>query len=147
MSSTLVLDKSAVQHLLQSPTGQVGRYLVRKGAVMQSRARRNLDGGTGSGPKRIDSGLLRSTIYSELVTVNGYLGVRVGSRRYYAYWVHEGTGVFGPKHHRIYPKRAKFMRWKSKAGPFIYRRSTAGMRGNQFLAKALPNRSLRVVSV
>lgn len=154
-SVTVVLDNAAIQSIFQSPTGMTARYLIRRGAVIQSRARRNLDGGTGSGPKRVDTGLLRSTIYSELVTVNGNLRIRVGSRRHYAYFVHEGTGIYGPKKTKIFPKTSKVMVWKSamyghKKGKFVGKvtaRSTKGMRGNKFLTEALPDSALHTHGV
>lgn len=154
MPVTVILDHAAIERITQSPTGMTARYLIRRGAVIQSRARRNLGGGTGSGPKRVDTGLLRATLYSQLVTVNGGLRVRVGSRLYYALYVHEGTGIHGPKKTRIYPKTAKVMVWKSVAyghpkGKFagkVTARSTKGMVGNKFLVKALPDSSLHTES-
>lgn len=154
MPVTVVMDHAAIERILQSPTGMTARYLIKRGAVIQSRARRNLSGGTGSGPKRVDSGLLRATLYSELVTVNGQLRVRVGSRLHYALYVHEGTGIYGPKKTRIFPKKAKALVWKSavyghKKGKFagkVTARSTKGMAGNKFLTAALPDSALHTSS-
>lgn len=150
MDVVVVLDHAAIQSIIQSPTGMTARYLIRRGAVIQSRARRNLGGTTGSGPKRVDTGLLRSTLYSKLVTVNGGLRVRVGSHLHYAFYVHEGTGLYGPHKTKIFPKKAKALVWKSavyghKKGKFAGKvtvRSTKGMKANKFLVEALPDSTL-----
>lgn len=135
-----VVNQSAMQALLKGKNGPVARQALRRGIKVQTAARRNLGGGTGSGPKRVDTGLLRASISVQLRTwANGDIAVRIGTNVYYAYWVHEGTGVFGPKHHRIYPKRARYLRFKPKGmAKYIYRQSVAGMKPNPFLVKALP---------
>lgn len=138
------LHSAPLEFFLRSPSGPVARDLVKRGLRVRTRARRNLGGSTGSGPKRVDTGVLRSTIYAELVTERGDLRVRVGSRVRYAYWVHEGTGIYGPRKARIYPKRAAYLRWKNKAtGKYVYARSTKGMKPNRFLVNALPAADLR----
>lgn len=150
-SVTHKLNISQLNYILKSQNGPVARDLIKRGARVQTRAKRNLGGGTGSGPKRIDTGLLRSTIFSELVVVNGDLRARIGSRVFYAYWIHEGTGLYGPKHARIFPRRARTLAWKNKVygakkgkyAGWVFAKSTKGMRPNRFLTKALPSASLR----
>lgn len=133
-----VFNTAQVDYILKSPSGAVAKDLIKRGIRVQTRARRNLGGTTGSGPKRVDSGLLRSSIATQLGANAGGLAMRVGSNLYYSRWVHDGTGLFGPRHARIYPKKAKFMHWKSKGGKDVFRRSTAGMRPNPYLKAALP---------
>lgn len=130
------LNAGAVQAMLRNPDGGVARELLRRGLLVETQAKRNL-GGVG-GPKRIDTGRLRSSISTLMVTRNGAPAVLIGTNVYYAKWVHDGTGVHGPRHTRIVPVRAKFLRFRPKGSrKFVYRRSVAGMVRNQFLKNAL----------
>jgi hypothetical protein len=129
-------DLGAVQAMLTSPQGGVVKDLLRRGLLVETQAKRNL-GGIG-GPKRIDTGRLRASIATQLVNRNGTPAILVGSNVYYAKWIHDGTGLFGPRHHRIVPVRAKFLRFRPKGSrKFIYRRSVAGIKPNPFLRNAL----------
>lgn len=151
MPITVVHNKAEVNRILRSRSGPVARDLIERGTRVQARARRNLSGGGGSGPKRVDTGLLRATIFNELVTVNGDLHQRIGSRRYYAWWVHEGTGIYGPRHTKIVPRTASVLAWKSKVygakngryAGWVFAKSVKGMKPNRFLTKALPAASVR----
>jgi hypothetical protein len=51
--------------------------------------------------------------------------------------VHNGTGIYGPRRHPIYPRRAKALRWKAVDGKTIFAKSVKGMKKNQFLKDAL----------
>lgn len=130
------LDLAAVRRLLTSPTGGVTRDLLRRGLLVETQAKRNL-GGVG-GPKRIDTGRLRASIATQMVHRNGNPAVLVGSNINYAILVHEGTGVYGPLHRPIRPKRAKRLRFRPKGSRrFVYARQVRGMPANRFLANAL----------
>lgn len=140
MPVTHKLNKAELNRVLSSPQGPVAKGLLLRGYKIQAQAKKNLGGATGSGPKRVDTGLLRSSITVQLTRgQNGALAVRVGTAVRYAYWVHEGTGLYGPRHARIYPRTARYMRWKNKAtGKYVFAQSTKGMVGNPFLVKAIP---------
>lgn len=139
------LDLGAVRALLTSPRGGVVRDLLRRGLRVESAAKRNLS----SAPKRIDTGRLRASISTQVVTRDGSPAVIVGTNVAYARFVHDGTGLFGPLARRITPKRAKVMVWPGRGVSRRYAkrggrlrgkvvaRSTKGMRPNPFLAKAL----------
>lgn len=139
-------DPTVLQHMFNSPTGAVAKDLMKRGARVESRAKRNLSGIGGSGPKRVDTGHLRSSIKHQLVFRPEGLSVRIGTNVYYARWVHDGTGLYGPRHQVIKPKRAKALVWRSqlhgqKSGKFrgyVVVKSVKGMRPNPFLAAALP---------
>lgn len=135
-----VVNQSAMQALLKGKNGPVARQALIRGIKVQTAARRNLGGGTGSGPKRVDTGLLRASISVQLRTwASGDIAVRIGTNVYYAFWVHEGTGIYGPRHTPIVPKRARYLRFKPKGmAKYIYRKSVKGMKPNPFLVKALP---------
>lgn len=126
----------------------VGRYrpeqlkdLYRRGLKVQARSRILLSGSGAGHPKRVDTGHLRSSIQVQIRQFGaGRVAVRIGTNVRYARWVHDGTGLYGPRHRKIRPKRAKALRFKGarygKSG-YIYARSVKGMRGNAFLEDAL----------
>jgi hypothetical protein len=132
------LNDKQVSYILHSPNGPVARDLIKRGIRVQTRARRNLGGNTGSGPKRVDTGLLRASIATQLRTDGVDLVMRVGTNVFYSRWVHDGTGIFGPRARPIRPKVAKFMRWYNKQGKPVFAKQTKGMKPNPFLRDALP---------
>jgi phage gpG-like protein len=112
--------------------------MLRRGLKVETQAKRNL-GGVG-GPARVDTGRLRASISTNLVKAsNGAYMAVVGTNVYYARWVHDGTGVWGPRHRLIRPVRRKFMKFRPAGrGRFVYARFTVGMKPNHFLTNALP---------
>lgn len=134
-----VLNNAAIAELLHGPTGAVAKDLLKRGIRVQTRARRNLGGTTGSGPKRVNHGLLRASVATQLGTYGADLSMRVGTNVYYARWVHDGTGIYGPHGTPIVPRHAQALKffWK-KIGSTVYAKSVKGMRPNPFLKEALP---------
>jgi hypothetical protein len=129
--------QAALTALLRDPNGGLVKDLLRRGVRVQSQARRNLAGGGGY-PKRIDTGLLRSSISVRPVTVNGLPAVRIGTGVHYARYVHDGTGVYGPRGAMIRAKRGKLLVFTPKGGRGkVFARKVRGMRGNPFLKSAL----------
>lgn len=127
-------NQAAVIRLLTNPTGGVARDMLRRGLNVETRAKQALS----EPPRRIDTGRGRASIHTTQIFRDGKPGARVGTTVYYMYWVQTGTGVFGPRRSRIYPKRAKFLKFTPKGGNTpIYRRSVAGMRPNPFLTTGL----------
>ena len=68
--------------------------------------------------------------------MSGDLQAIVASGAPYATFVEFGTGIYGPKKQRIYPKTKKAMKWRGADG-WIVRRSTKGMRAKPFLIPAM----------
>lgn len=138
-------NDAQLQYIIKSPSGAVAKDLIKRGARVESRAKRNLSGGT-SGPKRVNTGHLRSSIKHMLIVRPEGLAVRVGTPVHYARYVHDGTGLYGPKHTLIVPTHGKVLVWRSriygaKKGKWqgkVVVRSVKGMRPNPFLANALP---------
>ena len=130
------IDGAALQRLLRSPTGPVARELLRRGEKVVSRAKSLCP---------VASGRLRNSITPELVETSVGPVVRVGTNVEYARFVHDGTGIYGPRAQRIEPTRTKVFKWKAKgAGAafanddgYVIASSTAGMRGVPFLRDAL----------
>ncbi len=132
------LNTAAIRALLDSPQGGVARDLLRRGLRVESRAKLNLSGVGGSGPKRVDTGRLRASINTSLGTRNGHLAVIVGTNLSYARYVHDGTGIYGPRHRPIRPRRGRYLRFKPRgARGYVYVRQVRGMAPNPFLAEAL----------
>jgi len=119
--------------ILQNPTGGVANDMMKRGIRVQARARINLQ----RAPRRVDTGKLISSIQIRIFMFRGYPAVRVGSDLDYAIYVHEGTGIYGPRHHLILPKHGKFLVFKGKDGHTVFARSVKGMPPNPFLADAL----------
>lgn len=135
-----------IQKIIKSPAGGVVKDALRRGYRVQARARKNLGGGTGSGPRRINTGKLRASVGVDLVIGSNTVTVRVGSNLPYARWVHDGTGIYGPRRTRIKPRYARALVFKSKAfgntrgrwRGYVVVASVKGMRPNRFLKDALP---------
>lgn len=130
------LDLNAVRAILASERGGVARDMLRRGLLVETQAKRNL-GGVG-GPKRVDTGRLRASINTQLVIRQGRPVAVVGTNVFYARYVHDGTGIYGPRHRVIRPIRRKFLRFKPVGSRrWVYARQVRGMVGNPFLRNAL----------
>lgn len=139
------LNTVQLNYILKSTAGPVARDLLKRGIRVQSKARRNLGGSTGSGPRRVDTGLLRATISTNLGLRGSELVMRVGSGLYYALWVHDGTGIYGPRGRRITPRTASHLvfHWKKMGNKLMIVKSVKGMKPNPFLKNALPAANLK----
>lgn len=144
MASYHTFNTQQLKYIYSSPTGPMARYLLKQGIRVQSAARKNLNGGS-SGPRRINTGYLRTSVNTQLGVDSDGLVVRVGSKLKYALFVHEGTGIYGPKRRVIRPKAGKYLvfaskkskvkkgKWKGKVVvPYV-----KGIKPNRFLTTAL----------
>lgn len=128
-SVTVQINNEALRTLLVSPSGPVVKDLTRRGRRVQNQAKRNCP---------VDVGRLRSSIQMRHVTIGGEPGVEVFTNVEYAMWVHEGTGIYGPRHAPIFPKHGRFLVFTPRgAGSPVFARSVRGMRGRPFLTDAL----------
>lgn len=131
------IDRGEIAAMLRNPGGGVARDMLRRGVRVQSQARRNLRGGAGK-PRRWATGQLAGSIYVKPVTVGGNPAVWVGTGVRHAKWVHNGTGIYGPRRRPIRPTRGKYLVFTPKgAKGKIFVREVKGMRPNPFLADAL----------
>jgi len=134
-----VMDHGEIQRLLRGPSGGVVRDGLRRGYAVAGDAQRRCP---------VDHGRLRSSIHVQIASENGELVIEVGTDVEYALWVHEGTGLYGPRAARIYPTHAKVLVFtpRKQGGRYVPRnkrgqvvvRSIAGMHGTPFLRDALP---------
>lgn len=134
------MNEAAVNRLLNSRDGPVARDLLRRGHRVGAVAKRKCP---------VDHGRLRSSITVALAPgSSGGVVCQVGTDVKYARWVHDGTGIYGPRKARIYPTTARAMVFtpRKSSGAFIARKgrvtvfakSTKGMKGTPFLKDALP---------
>lgn len=124
-----------------------GKDLLRRGLKVQARARLLISGAGAGHPKRVATGQTRSSIQVQLRRATGGSPlVRVGSGLKKALWIHEGTGIYGPRRQLIRPTRASVLvfpsaKYGAKKGKFrgmVAVRYVRGMRPNKFLKDALP---------
>lgn len=139
------LHPEAIRALVASPGGAVAKDLLRRGLLVETAAKRHLGGDPGH-PKRVDTGRLRSSISTRLTVENGTPVVSVGTNVFYARWIHDGTGLYGPRARVIRPVRKRVMRFRPKVqlpgrrrgrGGWVYTRRVVGIRPNHFLRDAL----------
>lgn len=117
----------ALQNMLRNPKGQVARGILKIGKKVERKAKRLVP---------VDQGVLRNSINTELIIRKGPVA-RIGSNVKYALYVHEGTGIYGPRGHKIYPKRSKVLVFTTKQGKQVFARSIKGMKGTPYLRNAL----------
>lgn len=130
------LDPAAVRQLVSNPQGGVFRDLIRRGLLVETQAKRNL-GGIG-GPRRIDTGRLRASGHTQVVMSEGQPAVIVAFPVRYSRWVHDGTGLYGPRRTLIKPKHATRLRFKPRGSRrYVYAKAVKGMKPNRFLLNAL----------
>lgn len=132
------MNFAQIQKILTSPLGPVAKDMMRRGLKVETAAKRNLS----SDPKRVNTGRLRASITRKMVMTTRGPAVQVGTNVSYAIYVHEGTGLYGPKAKMIRPVNKKVLRWKVKGGRgkkgYTYSMKSSGMRPNHFLKNALP---------
>lgn len=136
------LDEAQLRQLFTSPKGPVYQVLFRTGNQVLNQAKIKAP---------VDQGQLRASILLEMDQENGAPVARVGTNVRYALFVHEGTGIYGPRKTSIVPKTKRFLRWpvknqsgrgrrRYKAGKtqaYVYARSVKGVPARPFLTDAL----------
>lgn len=117
---------------------------------LRERANRVLNAARRLAP--VDEGRLRASIAVTFGTDKGVPVARIGSNLPYALFVHEGTGLYGPKKAMIHPKSKQFMVWPvknnsgvgnrrytgGKTSSYAFAKATRGVPARPFLRDALP---------
>lgn len=124
VSVRIEINGSALNRLLRSPTGPVARDMLRRGQRVQTAARRRINSRTGQ---------LARSIEVSIVIADGAAGARIGTDLYYARFVHDGTGIYGPSRRPIKPTRRRALAF----GNGVVVASSSGQRGTHFLRNAL----------
>lgn len=133
-----VLNQGEITRLLTSPQRGTAINLLARGYRVEAMAKTLCP---------VDQGRLKGSIHTRLVRLGGPLICEVGTDVEYAIFVHEGTGLYGPRHALIYPRSAKVLVFtpRKSGGKFVSRKNrttvfvryTRGMPGTPFLRKAL----------
>jgi len=96
----LIFRETAMEKLLISPSGDVGKYLAKKGRLIEAGAKRQVG---------VQTGALRASIHMRHFSDPRGQYVKIGSSLNYARMHHEGT-----KPHLIRPNTAHMLRFYSK---------------------------------
>jgi phage gpG-like protein len=124
------LNSAQIYATFNSKSGLVGRDIFRRAKRVEGLAKRLC---------RVDTGRLRASITTDMDTRPGRITARVGTNVNYAMFVHNGTGIYGPRGRPIVPTRGKVLVFTPKgAGRPVFARSVRGMPKTEFLTKALP---------
>lgn len=116
--------------ILQRKDGPVGRELERRRPQIESRAR-------AEAPKR--TGELARSVWSEVA--EGPLRLVLGASADHAIFVHEGTGLWGPRRAPIVAKPGKVFVFQGRDGKTVFTRRIRGQRPNRFLLRAVETAS------
>lgn len=135
MSVTVRVDlhQAQIRNFLYSPAGPVVRGVRRWSQEVRRVAIANA-------PK--DTGQLASSSAVEMNTHPGLVVGVVSFRARHALWVHEGTGIYGPRGRPIRARGGGMLRFPNRRGRggarrFIYTRSVRGQPAQPFLVYAL----------
>lgn len=133
---TITIKTRNIARLFANPNGQPARRMLRLAKKVEAQAKRNLKA-------NVDTGQLRASVTSE-VTIRGGVPVgRVGTNLKHGLYLHEGTGIYGPRKRPITPKRGKYLVFRPKRGRgirgnrLVFARSVKGMKPNPYLRNAL----------
>jgi len=139
---TVKLNEAGIKRLLSSPDGAVYADIRKRGNRVLQRARVLAP---------VDQGQLRASLAQEMLVRNGAPIARIGTNVKYAIFVHEGTGVYGPRRTPITPVRKRLLSWpiKNNTGQgrrryrggatqrYAFAKQVQGVRPRPFLRKAL----------
>ena len=122
--ATVIFRKAELDFLLNSPEGDVGKYLAKKGRLIMAAAKAQVG---------IRTGALRSSIHMRHLRDSRGQYVKIGSNLDYALLHHQGT-----KPHVIRPDRAKVLRFV-RGSRIIYTTSVMhpGTKANRYLSDNL----------
>ena len=122
--ATVVFRRAELDFLLNSPEGDVGKYLAKKGRLIMAAAKAQVG---------VRTGALRSSIHMRHLRDSRGQYVKIGSNLDYALLHHQGT-----KPHVIRPDRAKVLRFV-RGSRIIYTTSVMhpGTKANRYLSDNL----------
>lgn len=136
----ITLDDAAIQRLLTAPDGDVAREVRRVADRTANLAR---------GLAPVDEGPLRASIRVEMRYTSRTVKAWVYTPLEYGLYVHEGTGIYGPKGQPIRPRRGRFLVFEARnarttprgRGNLVFARQVRGQRPQPFLREALKTAS------
>jgi len=122
--ATVVIRKAELDFMLNNPSGEVGRYLAKKGRIIQAAARAQVG---------VRTGALRASIHMRHLRDSRGQFIKVGSSLNYALLHHEGS-----KPHIIVPDRATILKFATR-GRVVYAHAVRhpGTKANRYLTDNL----------
>lgn len=128
----VTLNRAEYVRLTQSRSGPVVRHVSRLSRRVAGQAKRNV---------RVDTGNLRSTVHHTVDPGPTRVVGTIGSPVEYGLYLHEGTGIYGPRRRPIRPVRAKALRFTVRSGQggktVVFARQVKGVKGDKWLVRAL----------
>lgn len=120
----VVIRKAELDFMLNNPLGDVGRYLAKKGRMVQAAAKAQVG---------VRTGALRASIHMRHLRDSRGQYLKIGSELNYALLHHEGS-----KPHLIVAKRATVLRFVNR-GRVVYAHSVMhpGTKANRYLTNNL----------
>lgn len=127
-SARVRINQRRLNELLRGGSGPVVRHITTLTRRTTNQAKRNV---------KVDNGTLRASVHGFVRVYPGQVVGRVGTPLIYGLYLHEGTGIYGPKHRPIRPIHRKYLRYQNKAGQVIFAKEVRGVRGDKWLVRAL----------
>lgn len=133
-------NEPEIDRILRSPDGDVATYVRRVAEATRSLA-------VAGAP--VDDGPLRASLRVQMEYTAGHVKAWVYSNLEYSIWVHEGTGIYGPRGTPIRPKRGRYLVFEARnarttprgRGNLVFARQVKGARPNRFILRALQQAS------
>lgn len=129
MAARVRLNQAAINHMLRGRGGMVDDHIRTLTRRTETLGKRNI---------RVDTGRTRASIHSSVRTRGTLVIGRVATRSKVGLWLHEGTGIYGPRGAPIRPKRAQVLVFTPKGGGgVVYAKQVRGIEGDEWLVRAL----------
>lgn len=138
----VVVNAGALRALLADPNGAVAQIIWQKANNIATVAKTLAPRGP--------TGDLRKTTQATVAIENGVPVGTIASNKEYAIFVHEGTGIYGPKKEVIRPRQAKALQWPvtnpgkgrrrykgGKTQAYNYAKFVRGQKGVPYLKMAM----------
>lgn len=129
------LNQAAIDRLLRGGSGPVVQHVTTLTRRTENAGKRNV---------KVDEGILRASVTSAVTTSAAEVRGRVGTGLIYGLYLHEGTGIYGPRGTPIRPIHRQFLRFEVKSGtaargrrPVVFARQVRGVPGDKWLLRAL----------
>ncbi|MEV3855503.1 HK97 gp10 family phage protein [Streptomyces sp. NPDC050095] len=125
------INEAELNRLLYGADGVVHREVVRVARRVQAAARQELRSDTG----RL-SASIRVVVQSQ--PSRQRVHARIGTRLDYGWYQEVGTGLYGPEHRLIFPRRAKALRFRPRGGGrVVFAKWVRGSRPQHFMTRGL----------
>jgi hypothetical protein len=124
------VNRAHVQRVLGAPGGQLSQGMQRLANRVRRRSRVILR-------THNRTGTLSNSLFSRVVHRGGVPIGQVGTPLKYGLYLHQGTGIYGPRRRPIRPVRAKVLRFTTRTGQVVFAKSVRGSRPVPFLRNAL----------